>query len=166
MALREIRLYPDPILRVKCTEVTDFDGDLRELADDLIETMQAAPGVGLAAPQVGVDKRLAVVDASVGKDPAALHVLVNPRIVAEEGKIFDVEGCLSIPGISEKVNRPSYVKVVAQDLEGCDLELESEGFEARTVCHELDHLDGVLFVDRVRGLRKDRVRRELRRFKT
>ena len=163
MALREIRLYPDPVLRSKCAEVTRFDDELRRLARDMIETMHAAPGVGLAAPQVGVEKRLAVVDTSVGKEASVLHVLVNPRIVEEEGNVFDFEGCLSIPGISEKVNRPSRVKVVAQDLEGRELEVEAGEFEARAICHELDHLDGVLFIDRVRGLRRDRVRRQLKR---
>lgn len=163
MALREIRLYPDPVLRSKCAEVKKFDDELRKLAQDMIETMHAAPGVGLAAPQVGVEKRLAVVDTSVGKEASALHVLVNPRIVEEEGDLFDFEGCLSIPGISEKVSRPSRVKVVAQDLEGGDLEIEARDFEARALCHELDHLDGVLFIDRVRGLRRDRMRRQLKR---
>lgn len=163
MALLEIRLYPDPILRRRAAEVTELDDELRRLAADMVETMHAAPGVGLAAPQVGVGKRLAVVDTSVGKDPAALHVLINPRIVEERGSELDFEGCLSIPGLTEKVDRPTFVKVVAQDLEGRELELAAEGFEARAVCHEIDHLDGVLFVDRIRGLRRDRVRRQLKR---
>ena len=163
MALREIRLYPDPVLREPCTEVTRFDAELRQLAEDMVETMHAAPGVGLAAPQVGISQRLAVVDTSVGEDESALRVLVNPRIVEERGKQFDFEGCLSIPGLSEKVHRPIRVRVFAQDLEGRELELEAEDFEARAICHELDHLDGVLFIDRVRGLRRDRMRRKLKR---
>ena len=163
MALREIRLYPDPVLREKCSEVDCFDADLRCLAEDMVETMHAAPGVGLAAPQVGIAKRIAVVDTSVGKDAASLRVLVNPRIVDERGKNFDFEGCLSIPGISEKVHRPARVRIVAQDLDGEEHEIEAEDFEARAICHELDHLDGVLFIDRVRGLRRDRLRRKLKR---
>jgi len=163
MALLEIRLYPDPVLRLRSAEVAEPDDALRRLAADMVETMHAAPGVGLAAPQVGVGRRLAVIDISVGKDPAALRVLVNPRIVEERGNELDFEGCLSIPGINEKVERPAWVRIAAQDLEGRDFELEAEGFEARAVCHEIDHLDGVLFIDRVRGLRRDRVRRQLKR---
>ncbi len=163
MAVKEIRLYPDPVLRSRCGKVTEFDAGLRQLAEDMIETMHAAPGVGLAAPQIGVETRLAVIDTSVGEDPAALHVLVNPRLAGDEGDDYDFEGCLSIPGTSEKVHRPATVKVTAQDLGGRPLEIELTGFEARVVCHEIDHLDGVLFIDRVRGLRRDRVRRQLKR---
>lgn len=163
MPLREIRLYPDPVLRTESAEVTEFDGALSALAADMIETMRAAPGVGLAAPQVGVGQRLAVVDTSVGREPGALRVLVNPRILEEEGESYDFEGCLSIPGVSEKVSRPERVRIEAQALDGSRFELEAEGLEARVVCHEIDHLDGVLFIDRVRGLRRDRLRRQLKR---
>ena len=163
MAVLPIRVYPDPVLRVRCEEVDSFDDLLRELASDMIETMHAAPGVGLAAPQVGVEQRLAVVDVSVGKDRSALKVLVNPEIVEQSGREVDSEGCLSIPGLTERVPRPTAVKVVAQDLDGAHFELESEDFEARAICHEVDHLNGVLFVDHLRGLRKDRARRQLKR---
>jgi peptide deformylase len=163
MSLLPIRLYPDPVLRVRCPEVESFDDELRRLAADMVETMHGAPGVGLAAPQVGVEKRLAVVDTSVGKDPEALHFLVNPRVIEEEGQIVDAEGCLSIPGLSEKVARPRRVVVVAQDLFGEELRFEAGELEARAVCHEIDHLDGVLFVDHLRGLRRDRARRALRK---
>ena len=163
MALLPIRLYPDPVLRVRCPEVTSFDAELRRLAEDMVETMYDAPGVGLAAPQVGVEARLAVVDTSVGREKGTLKVLVNPRVVTEEGRVVDTEGCLSIPGFSEKIGRPTRVEVVAQDLEGAEIRFEVEGFEARAVCHEIDHLDGVLFVDHLRGLRRDRARRALRR---
>lgn len=163
MALRTIVCYPDPVLRVRCPEVTSFDDELRRLVEDMVDTMHAAPGVGLAAPQVGVEARVAVVDTSVGKDPMALHVLVNPKIAAESGSDYDFEGCLSIPGVSEKVTRPFSVRVKAQDLEGAEIELSAEGFEARALCHEVDHLNGVLFIDHVRGLRRDRVRRQLKR---
>ena len=163
MAILPIRLYPDPVLRVRCSKVTSFDRELRRLAEDMVETMHAAPGVGLAAPQVGVERRLAVVDVSVGKDASALRFLVNPEIVEERGSEVESEGCLSIPGITEKVRRPLAVRVRAQDLDGEDLELEAEAFEARAVCHEIDHLKGVLFIDHLRGLRRDRVRRQLKK---
>ena len=163
MALREIRIFPDPVLRVRCPEVTLFDDALRELADDMVETMLAAPGVGLAAPQIGVETRLAIVDTSVGRDPKALHILVNPRVVEEDGREIDAEGCLSIPGLTEKIGRPERVRVAAQTLDGKTVEIETEGFEARAFCHEIDHLDGVLFVDHLRGLRRERARRFLKR---
>jgi len=163
MAKRAIRIYPDPVLRVRCPEVEVFDENLRRLADDMVETMHAAPGVGLAAPQVGFELRLCVVDTSVGKDPEALHVLVNPRLRSAEGSELDFEGCLSIPGLTEKVKRPKSIRVVARDLDGQELELCSEDFEARALCHEIDHLDGILFIDHIHGLRRDRVRRQLKR---
>ena len=163
MPRREIRLYPDPVLRVRCAEVEVFDEKLRRLADDLVETMRAAPGVGLAAPQVAVEQRLCVVDTSVGKDPEALHVLVNPRLVTQEGNEIDFEGCLSIPGLTEKVKRPAAVTVAAWNLDGDEFRLSASDFEARVLCHEIDHLDGVLFIDHVRGLRRDRVRRALKK---
>ncbi len=163
MAILPIRVYPDPVLRVRCQEVDSFDRELRRLASDMIETMHAAPGVGLAAPQVGIEQRLAVVDVSVGKDRSALKVLVNPEVVDTRGRDVDTEGCLSIPGINEKVPRPATVRIVAQDLDGLRLELEAQAFEARAVCHEIDHLNGVLFIDHLRGLRRDRVRRQLKK---
>ncbi len=165
MAILPIRLYPDPVLRVECPEVTDFDDDLRRLAEDMTETMYAAPGVGLAAPQIGVEKRLAVVDTTVGKEDGTLRVLVNPRILEEEGKETDSEGCLSIPGLSERVVRPKEIEVEAEDLEGETFRFTCQDFEARAVCHEIDHLDGVLFVDYLRGLRREKARRVLRRLK-
>ena len=163
MAILPIRIYPDPVLRVKCRTVEEFDARLRKLASDMVETMHAAPGVGLAAPQVGVDLRLAVVDVSVGEEPSVLTVLVNPEIVRREGQEADVEGCLSLPGITDKVDRPTVVTVRAQDLTGKPFELQVTEYMARAVCHEIDHLDGVLFTDHLRGLRKERVRRQLRK---
>ncbi len=163
MAILPIRIYPDPVLRAKCRRVQTFDADLRKLAADMVDTMHAAPGVGLAAPQVGVDIRLAVVDISVGEDANALYALVNPEIVRREGTETDTEGCLSLPGITDKVDRPFAITVKAQDLNGKPFELEAEGYLARAICHELDHLDGVLFTDHLRGLRKERARRQLKR---
>jgi peptide deformylase len=163
MAILPIRVYPDPILRVKCKPVTVFGERLRRLAADMAETMVAAPGIGLAAPQVGVEERLALVDLSVGEDPTQLHVLVNPEVVAESGLETDVEGCLSLPGITEKVDRPALVTVRAVSLAGEPLEISGDGWLARALAHEIDHLNGMLFSDRLRGLRRERVRRLLRK---
>ncbi len=163
MAILAIRIYPDPILRVKCRPVMEIDAKVKKLAADMVETMHAAPGVGLAAPQVGVDLRLAVVDVTIGEDPSQVTVLVNPEVVESSGLDSDVEGCLSLPGITDKVDRPVSVTVRAQDLEGHPLELQAEGFHARALCHEIDHLDGILFPDHLRGLRKERVRRQLKK---
>ena len=163
MSILPIRIYPDPVLRVRCPEVEQFDSELAELAKDMVETMYAAPGIGLAAPQVGVELRLAVVDVSVGDEDDSLHFFVNPEIVEETGRDLDEEGCLSIPGVAEKVNRPAAIKIRALNLEGDPFEVDAEGLFARAICHEVDHLDGILFVDRVVGLRKERAKRQLRR---
>lgn len=166
MAVLPIRLYPDPVLRVRCPEVAEFDAALQRLADDMVETMHAAPGIGLAAPQVGVERRLAVVDLSVGEDPEQLLILVNPEISDPRGSVTEEEGCLSIPGLTEKVERPQQARITASSLDGEPFELEVEGWLARAICHEVDHLDGVLFVDRLKGLRRERARRALRKMKT
>lgn len=164
MAIRPIRLYPDPVLRVACDEVTAFDAELHRLAADMVDTMHNAPGVGLAAPQVGEPIRLTVVDLSVGEDPEALLVLVNPVLVEEDGQATEVEGCLSLPGLTDRVDRPTRIEVEAQDLGGEPFRLIAEDWLARAICHEMDHLDGVLFVDRLRGLRRERARRKLRKW--
>ena len=163
MAVLPIRIYPDPVLRERCSEVTSFDGELRKLAADMVETMHAAPGIGLAASQVGDERRICVVDLTVGEDPDAIHVLVNPEILDPVDSVTDVEGCLSLPGITDKVARPFRIRVRAQDLDGEPFELEAEDWLARAICHEVDHLDGVLFLDHLRGLRRERARRFLRR---
>lgn len=163
MAIRVIRVYPDPVLRVKCPPVEDFGSDLQSLADDMVETMYAAPGVGLAAPQIGVETRFAVVDVTVGEEPGHLIYLANPEIIESTGREGDVEGCLSIPGISDKVDRALQIVVEAQDLEGRLQRIEAEGLVARAIQHEIDHLDGVLFTDHLTGLRGERARRRLKR---
>ncbi len=163
MAILPIRIYPDPVLRVKTRKVEEFGASLRKLATDMVETMHAAPGVGLAAPQVGSGLRVAVIDISVGEDPALLKVLVNPEVVRREGLETDVEGCLSLPGITDKVDRPTAITVRAQDLSGKPFELEAADYMARAICHEIDHLDGILFTDHLRGLRKERIRRQLKK---
>jgi peptide deformylase len=165
MSLLSIRLYPDPVLRVRCPEVETFDAELERLVEDMVETMYAAPGVGLAAPQVGVESRVAVVDATVGEEPGALRVLINPEILSTQGSEVDVEGCLSIPDITDKVERPAAVSVRAFDPQGREQLIEAEGLEARAIQHEIDHLNGILFTDHLNGLRKERARRRLRRLR-
>jgi peptide deformylase len=160
---RPIRIYPDPILRVDCPPVARFDAALRELVDEMIETMHAAPGVGLAAPQIGVERSLCVIDLSLGDSAEGVHVFVNPQILEAEGSWEEVEGCLSIPELTEKIERPYRVRVRALDAGGEPFEMDAEGWLARAICHEVDHLRGVLFVDRLRGLRRDRARRHLKR---
>ena len=163
MAVRPIRIYPDPVLRRRCARVETFDEALGDLVTDMVDTMHAAPGIGLAANQVGEEISVAVIDLSVGEEEDELVVLVNPEIVEPQGEDDDTEGCLSLPGITEKVRRPFSIRVLARDVAGEPFELEAEGLLARAICHEVDHLNGVLFTDRLRGLRKERGRRLLRR---
>ena len=163
MSRRPILLYPDPILRAKAAPVERFDDDLAKLVDDLRETMYDAPGVGLAAPQIGDLRRVAVIDIDPRGPASKLHVLVNPRIVESGGEATDTEGCLSIPDFTDKVDRPERVRVAAQTPAGEPFEIEAEGFFARALCHEIDHLDGVLFIDRLRGLRRQLALRKLKR---
>ncbi len=166
MPVLPIRHYPDPVLRTRCAPVEEFGSDLKRLVEDMILTMHDAPGVGLAAPQVGVELRVAVVDATAGVDPEAVRVLVNPEILDVAGAATDKEGCLSIPDFTEQVTRPASVRVVSHDLEGEPYEIAADELEARAIQHELDHLDGVLFVDRLRGLRRQRARSFLRRLRS
>lgn len=165
MAILPIRLYPDPVLRVCCPAVVTFDGQLEKLVADMAQTMYAAPGVGLAAPQVGVETRVAVVDITVGEEPGNLLVLINPQIVETSGSETDIEGCLSIPGVSDKVERALGIKLTALDTQGEEYQIEAEGLVARAILHEIDHLNGVLFTDHLTGLRKERARRQLKRLR-
>ncbi len=153
MALLEIRIMGDPVLRTECGEVEEIDDDLRKLAQDMFDTMYDADGVGLAAPQVGITKRLIVVDPR--EEDVTPRALVNPRVV-ETSKETDraEEGCLSIPGLREIVERKSEVVVEALDLDGEPIRLEADGLHARVLLHEIDHLDGVLFLDRVSPLKR------------
>jgi peptide deformylase len=159
VGLLEIRLYPDPVLRVDCPEVEIFDAALEALVADMAQTMYAAPGVGLAAPQVGVESRVAVVDVAGPDEEPDLHVLVNPRILTAEGRDTDLEGCLSMPGITEKVQRPERIRVEAQDTRGTWRTISADGLLARAIQHEIDHLGGILFTDHLTGLRRERARR-------
>jgi peptide deformylase len=157
VAVLPIRKYGDQVLRDRTEPVTEFDQSLQKLIDDMADTMYAAPGVGLAANQVGVSKRLMLIDLSVGKRPAEFHVFINPEIIDSEGEITEEEGCLSIPDFVEVVTRPERVKLRYLDRNGQQREMWGEGLMARAMCHEIDHLDGTLFVDHLRGLKKERI---------
>jgi peptide deformylase len=161
VAVLPIRKYGDDVLRRPAMPVTDIDQPLQILIDDMVDTMYAAPGVGLAANQVGVSKRLMVIDLSVGKRPEELHVFINPEIVEAEGEITEEEGCLSIPDFVEVVTRPERVKLRYLDRNGQERTMWGEGLMARAMCHEIDHLDGMLFVDHLSGLKKDRIIRKI-----
>ena len=147
MAIRNIREIGDEVLTKTCKEVTQMTPRIRELIEDMLETMYEANGVGLAAPQVGILKRIVVIDVT-GEEP---HVLINPRIVESSGEQTGQEGCLSVPGKSGVVKRPNYVKAVALDVNMQPMEIEGTELLARAICHELDHLDGKLYVDKVDG---------------
>jgi peptide deformylase len=161
--LREIVKYPDPVLERPSEPVTAFDDELRKLVDDMFESMYAAKGIGLAAPQIGVAKRLTVIDLSFQKNPEEKIVLINPEIIFREGKQYEEEGCLSLPEIREKVSRAAKVTVKAQDLKGEWFELDGEELLARAFQHEIDHLDGVLFFRRVSALKRDLILRRIRK---
>ena len=155
--------YPEPVLSQPGEPVTDFDAKLAKLAEDMFETMYAAQGIGLAAPQVAVSKRLTVIDLSQGKEPDKKIVLVNPEIILREGRQYEEEGCLSIPEIREKVVRAAKVRVRAQDLRGKWFELDGDELLARAFQHEIDHLDGVLFIFRMSALKRDLALRRIRK---
>lgn len=166
MALLEIKTFPDPVLRRECREVEKIDEELRTLAKDMAETMYQAPGVGLAAPQVGKPIRLIVCDPSTQDEPPQLMTLVNPEIVEEEGEISIEEGCLSCPDIQIPVDRAARVVVEAQDLEGNPVTIEAEDFAAIVLQHEIDHLEGNLIVDHLSGLKRSLYRRRRNRTKS
>ena len=161
MAALELVKYPDPGLQEPCTPVEEFGEELRQLADDMVETMRAESGIGLAAPQVGARVQLTVIDLSGGADPDQLIRLVNPTVEIEEGEVREEEGCLSFPDVILTVPRPSRVVVKGKDLAGEPVELEAEGLLARCLHHEIDHLNGVLFIDRVSPLKRDLTRRRI-----
>ncbi|WP_132995902.1 peptide deformylase [Sporanaerobacter acetigenes] len=144
MAIRQIRYLEDPILRKKSREITDINDRIKTLLDDMVETMYKSEGVGLAAPQVGILRKAVVIDVGEG-----LLKLVNPEILEVEGENIDFEGCLSIPGSSGKVIRPERVKVKYLDIDGNEKIIEGTGLLARALCHEIDHLDGILFIDKM-----------------
>jgi peptide deformylase len=163
LAVLPIVKYGDDVLRVPTRPVADIDASVQKLIDDMVATMYAAPGVGLAANQVGVSLRVAVIDLSVGRRPGELHIMINPEIAEAEGEITEEEGCLSVPDFVEVVTRPQRVMTRYLDRNGERREMWGEGLMARAMCHEVDHLNGTLYVDHLRGLKKDRILRKIQK---
>jgi peptide deformylase len=163
--LRPIVKHGEKILTTPASPVTEFDASLHSLIDDMIQTMYAAPGVGLAAPQVGVPLQVCVIDLSVGKRGGEVITLVNPEFVEREGLQLEEEGCLSVPGFQATVSRAQRVVVKGQNRDGKPIEVEGFGLLARALQHELDHLNGRLFLDRLRGLQRDIIVRKIRKLR-
>jgi peptide deformylase len=163
MAVRTILHYPDPRLRQKARVVEAVTPEIKQLVDDMAETMYAAPGVGLAATQIGEAVRVFVIDTAGDDEPSNLRVFINPEIVAKNGELVWEEGCLSFPGVMEEIERAAHVKVKALDAQGQPFELEAEGLLAVAIQHENDHLDGTLMIDKMGALKKRIVDRKMRR---
>jgi peptide deformylase len=155
--------YPEPVLSQPGEPVTEFNAELRKLVADMFETTYANQGIGLAAPQVGVSKRLTVIDLSMGKEPDKKLVLINPEIISRDGKVYEEEGCLSFPDIREKVVRAARVRIRAQDERGKWFEMDGEELLSRCFQHEIDHLDGMLFIFRMSALKRDLNLRKIRK---
>jgi len=163
--IRDIVKYGDARLLAENAEADPASPDFASLVGDMIETCHAAPGIGLAAPQIGVNLRLAIVDLSVGANPDGILVLVNPEILEVSGEQKEEEGCLSIPDVSERVVRPERVRVRAGDAAGQVREVEGTGLLARALCHEVDHLNGLVFAHRLRGLKRELTWKKIERIK-
>jgi len=156
--------YGNPVLEKRGEDITEFDTpELHKLVDDMFESMYAAKGVGLAAPQIGVGKRLAVIDITTGEDPKQKIVLINPEIVKTEGSHKSEEGCLSLPTFREQVTRPLKVTVRAQDVHGKEFEMTGDELLARAFLHETDHLNGKLYINHISALKRDLIRRKVRK---
>jgi peptide deformylase len=163
--IRPILRYGERPLHQPAADVLEFGEDLQRLVDDMIETMYAAPGVGLAAPQIGLRQRVFVVDVSVGRKPSDLIVMINPVFVERDGVQLEEEGCLSVPGFNATVVRPSRVVLRGFDRRGAEQTIEGRDLLARAFQHEVDHLDGTVFVDRLRGIKKDLIVRKIHKLK-
>jgi len=161
--IHPITKYGAAVLEQPAQTIEKFDDELRKLCDNMFESMYAAQGVGLAAPQIGLSLRLAVIDVSLGKNPEAKLVLANPEIIHAEGEQREEEGCLSLPGHRGSVIRPQFVTLRAQDAAGKPYEMRGEGLLARAFCHEIDHLNGVLFIQHLSMLKRDLIRRKIRK---
>ena len=164
------KIYPivkfgDPVLEKPGATITNFDAELETLAEDMFASMYAAQGVGLAAPQIGKSIRLAVVDVTGGKNPEAKIVLVNPDVIHAEGEVREEEGCLSIPGFRGYVVRPQFVTVRAQNAKGEIFEIRGENLLARAFCHEIDHLNGILFLQHLSMLKRDLIKRKIKKLR-
>jgi peptide deformylase len=158
-----IVVYGDPVLERPAEPVTEFNAELKKLVDDMFESMYAAHGVGLAAPQIGIAKRIAVIDTTFKEDPDAKLVLVNPEVIGREGKQQGQEGCLSLPDFRENVTRAYIVTVRAQDVEGTWFEKTGDDLLARAFLHEIDHLNGRLFISHVSALKRDLIKRKIKK---
>lgn len=165
MAILEIKKYPDEVLKIKASPVDEINGNIKQLIDDMIETMYNANGIGLAAPQVGVSKRIIVVDTSPRQENQSLIVLINPEIINYEGEIISEEGCLSVPGFITRLQRKQKVFVKGLDKNGKEIEIEAEGLLARALQHEIDHLEGILLIDRISPLKRELFRRKYKKRK-
>lgn len=163
MAIREILKFPEPVLKRKAAPVISFDEELQLLIDDMVETMYAAPGVGLAAPQVGVSHRLAVIDVSSREEQYPLIVLINPSILKSQGEVDFEEGCLSIPEYTARVTRAEQIIVGCLDRDGNKVELEADGLLSIAIQHEIDHLDGLLFIDRISPIKREFFKKRYRK---
>jgi peptide deformylase len=163
--IRPILRYGETALHTRARPVESFDDNLQTLLRDMTETMYAAPGIGLAAPQIGVPLRIVVIDITVGKKSGELHELVNPEIVTCEGLQMEEEGCLSLPGFNATVVRPNRVVVQGMDRNGNPKTIEGNGLLARALQHEMDHLDGTLYVDRLRGIKRDVIVRKVQKLR-
>jgi peptide deformylase len=161
--IHEVVKYPDPVLAVPGEKVTEFTPELSKLVDEMFESMYAAHGIGLAAPQIGISKQITVIDVSFKERPEDKVVLINPEIIDKEGKQVEEEGCLSLPDIREKVQRSAWVKVRAQNALGEFFEVEGEELLARALQHEIDHLHGILFIDHLSRLKRDLVKRRIKK---
>jgi peptide deformylase len=161
--IRPILKYGDSTLHQKASNVPAITPDIERVIDDMIDTMYAAPGVGLAAPQIGVPFRIFVIDVSVGRDPEGLIVMVNPEFLTRDGMQLEEEGCLSIPGFEATVVRPMHAVVKGLDRNGQEYQREGTGLLARAFQHEMDHLDGRLFIDHLRGIKRDVIVRRIRK---
>jgi peptide deformylase len=161
--IRPILKYGDSTLQQKAANVPAITPDIERLIDDMIDTMYAAPGIGLAAPQIGVPFRIFVVDVSVGRDPESLIIMVNPEFVSRDGMQLEEEGCLSLPGFEATVVRPMNAVVKGLDRRGHEHQREGTGLLARAFQHEMDHLDGKLFIDHLRGIKRDVIVRRVRK---
>lgn len=163
MSIRKILQYPEPVLREKAKKVTLFDEELRNLIDDMAETMFDAPGVGLAAPQIGESIQLIVVDTSVDEENQSHMALINPKITETEGNQIDEEGCLSVPELTSKVKRFKKINVDFQDIEGKKQQLETEDRFAVILQHEIDHLKGILFIDHLSSLKRNLYKKKVKK---
>jgi peptide deformylase len=163
LTILEILVFGHPVLAKKAEEIKDIDDELCQLARDMVHTMHEAPGIGLAAPQVNKSVRLITVDLSVGEEKDKVFILVNPEILDAQGETIMEEGCLSVPDVNEKVVRPSHIVVKGIDLDGNEKTVEAQGLLARVICHEIDHLNGKLFIEHLSPLKKNLIKKKLRK---